>query len=657
MKKNLLLAVFVCSVCAALHAQKWVSTAPELRNVLIEEFTGVHCGNCPQGHKITQNLLTANPGRVFAIGIHSGFFAIPGLGYPDLRTPIGDSIAKLAHSTPSASASRTHLPWGMGVDDMAKKVAVLLKETSRVNVAVRASVDFETRTITTEVEVYYTDDYSGAVNYLTVALTQNEILGGQADYGNYNPGNWKDGYYRHRHVLRQYITPGVYGEAINNTAKGSYIYRKYSTKIPENYNGIEAYLFDMSVVAFVTSKSNGSNIMSADESPVTYKPNSTDLSFRNIMDRNYTFCFYAINPKTQVTNNMDIPVTSFEAVLDLNGQQYTHTFNGMLAKGEKTTLDWGTLPFLPEGDFTIRFTGFKNINGNTLNDVLESNNEIIYKSIGFRYKAFSKIAADFETGIPPHMAIYHDFHKHAQWIKSNTHQYGNLGSEGAVVFYLHDSLMVQNRPGIIMTGEVDLTQSVNPGIGFSYAYSDGGMGGTAPKIEISVSYDCGTSWYKVRSLMAEETGQPTAAGLLYEPKPGEYRCIKTTLNSYKGKRMLFRITVTAGTSGNALFIDDININEFELLSLHEESKNKPELVFFPNPASHSGKLTYELNTAGDVSIRIYNALMQLVYESDRTAMSPGKYEEEIDLSAYGSGVYFIQLNSANESVIDKFVKE
>ncbi len=657
MNKKLILLAFLLSTCAALQAQKWVNTSPAYRNVVIEEFTGVHCGNCPRGHKITADLVKDNPGRVFAIGIHSGFFANPGLGYPDLRTPVGDSIAKMAQSTPSASASRSHIPWGMGVDDMAKKTAVLLTETSKVNVAVRASVDFATRTITTEVELYYTADYSGAVNYLTVALTQDEILGGQSDYGNFNPDNWRDGYYRHNHVLRQYITPGVYGEAINTTAKGSYIYRKYTTVIPENYSGVEAFLYNMRVVAFVTAVSNGSNIMSADEAHVTYPLNSTDLSFQNIMNRNYTFCFDSINPKTQVSNRMNIPITSFDAILDLNGKQYNYTYKGNLAINEKAILDWGTLPFLPDGNFTLRFIGFTNINGNTLTDVLATNNEVVHTGIGFKHKAFSRIATDFENGIPSNMVIYHDFHKHAQLIQSNTHQYGNLGSKSAVVFYLHDSLMVYKRPGILMMGEVDLTQADNPGIGFSYAYSDGGMGGTAPTITISVSYDCGNSWYKVRSLTAEETGQPHAQGLLYEPKPGEYRCIKTTLNSYRGKSMLFRITVTPGTSGNALFIDDINIDEYNKLSVPDDVTGRPPISFYPNPATDKGNLKYELRTGGAVNIKIYNALMQLVYESESSNLSPGEHQEQIDLTSMPAGLYYLHFKTVYGYAMQLFYKE
>jgi len=42
----------------------------QLKNVLIEEFTGVKCPNCPDGHNIVATIQNANPSRVIAIGYY-----------------------------------------------------------------------------------------------------------------------------------------------------------------------------------------------------------------------------------------------------------------------------------------------------------------------------------------------------------------------------------------------------------------------------------------------------------------------------------------------------------------------------------------------------------------------------------------------------------
>jgi hypothetical protein len=42
----------------------------QLKNVLIEEFTGVKCPNCPDGHDIVATIQNTNPNRVIAIGYY-----------------------------------------------------------------------------------------------------------------------------------------------------------------------------------------------------------------------------------------------------------------------------------------------------------------------------------------------------------------------------------------------------------------------------------------------------------------------------------------------------------------------------------------------------------------------------------------------------------
>ena len=49
------------------NAQTFVDTTQQNKNVIIEEFTGIGCVYCPDGHLIAQNLHNANPNDVFLI--------------------------------------------------------------------------------------------------------------------------------------------------------------------------------------------------------------------------------------------------------------------------------------------------------------------------------------------------------------------------------------------------------------------------------------------------------------------------------------------------------------------------------------------------------------------------------------------------------------
>ncbi len=55
------------------YSQTFVSTNPENKNAILEEFTGLMCTWCPDGHKIANEIKASNPDDFFAINIHVYF--------------------------------------------------------------------------------------------------------------------------------------------------------------------------------------------------------------------------------------------------------------------------------------------------------------------------------------------------------------------------------------------------------------------------------------------------------------------------------------------------------------------------------------------------------------------------------------------------------
>jgi thiol-disulfide isomerase/thioredoxin len=97
--KQMITVLFLIFFAYQFSFSNWpVSTDPQPRNVVLEEFTGIYCGYCPDGHKIAQEIHDKNPGRVVVIGIHTGSYAEPnaGSGHPDFRTPWGDAIKTMS---------------------------------------------------------------------------------------------------------------------------------------------------------------------------------------------------------------------------------------------------------------------------------------------------------------------------------------------------------------------------------------------------------------------------------------------------------------------------------------------------------------------------------------------------------------------------------
>ena len=77
MKKVLSLVVlaFLSVFTVMAQGEQFVSTEVSNKNVVLEEYTGINCGYCPDGHRIANEIAAAHPGRVFVINVHAGSYA------------------------------------------------------------------------------------------------------------------------------------------------------------------------------------------------------------------------------------------------------------------------------------------------------------------------------------------------------------------------------------------------------------------------------------------------------------------------------------------------------------------------------------------------------------------------------------------------------
>jgi hypothetical protein len=233
MKKIFTLLLAITFSVTALVAQVIVGTDPENKNVVLEEFTGLNCPNCPDGHYRAQLIQDAHPDDVVLINIHTGNYAQPSGSEPDFRTPWGTQIAGQSGLTgyPAGTVNRHLFPgWSQGSGTAMSRASwssgatQTLGEASYLNVGLNATIVTSTRQLVVEVEVYYTDDSPEPTNYLNVAILQNNILGPQTSGGAGNN-------YNHMHMLRELLT-GQWGVEISQTTTGSLFTKTIAYDLP-----------------------------------------------------------------------------------------------------------------------------------------------------------------------------------------------------------------------------------------------------------------------------------------------------------------------------------------------------------------------------------------------------------------------------------------
>jgi len=366
--KKTLLTTFLLTI-GFVNAQTFVPTTAQNKKVILEEFTGVNCVFCPQGHTIANNIKNADPNNVFLINIHVGGFATPGPGQPDFRTSFGTAIANQSGLTgyPAGTVNRTvfsGLQQGaVGTTAMSRNNWTSASNTTKaqssyVNVALQASINVQTNVLTVTVESYYTGTSPVATNKLNVALLQNNTLGPQTGG---NMGN----NYNHQHRLVHMLT-GQWGTTISSTTSGSFNTQTFTYTIPAAYNGIPTELADMELVAFVTETQQ--KIISGNGAKPTYTgllPN--DVEVKNILpiaDQ----CSSAFSPKVKIQNKSQNNLTSLAINYNYNGgtnQVYNWTGNLTSMAVAEIELPVSSFSLLPSNTLSVSVAGDDNNSNNS----------------------------------------------------------------------------------------------------------------------------------------------------------------------------------------------------------------------------------------------------------------------------------------------------
>jgi len=438
MKKITLLLSLLLTV-AYTFAQLPVSQTPENKNVVLEEFTGIHCGFCPDGHRIAQQIYDAHPDDVVLINIHTGSFATPGAGEPDFRTPFGQALASqsqlagypagtvnrhyFGHSQSGSPSGATALGRGQWTTDS----NTILSQSSYCNIALEASVDSQTREMTVNVEVYYTADSPVSSNFINVVLLQDNIEGPQSGASS-NPGQvLPNGNYNHTHMLRHMIT-GQWGDEVTTTSQGTLVQKQYTYTLPADINGVPLEFGDLHIAGFVAE--GHQEIITGSHGPVTYSNipyniNAGIISVNvndNICDSN------DLNPKVSIQNSGSQDITDLEFEYNVNGgTNQTYTWNGTINSLGSKTID------LPAINFSVNQTNTLNVTITTVNGSTDENAGDNTMSANFNKTTNEGTGTDYVVTI-----VQDQYGTESTWVIvdesdnviANGGPYSNLGASG-----------------------------------------------------------------------------------------------------------------------------------------------------------------------------------------------------------------------------------
>ena len=650
--------------------QTFVNTNPENKKIILEEFTGIDCPNCPDGHLQATQIHDQNPGNVFLINIHSGSYAEPDSpGDLDFRSSFGDALDNQSNLAgyPAATVNRHVFPtlsMNAGGTAMSRSggnwftaAGQILAQPSCVNVAAQANLDISTRELSVIVEAYYTDNSTASTNKIHIALLQNNIEAPQSG-SSANPSQvLPNGNYNHQHMLRHLLT-GQWGDVIPNTSSGSFFTNTYTYTIPQgldfdpsdSYNGTSYDLFNLEVIVFVSE--GNQEILSGNKANMTHivPPgiNLIDLSATTNMTMPTSLCDNNIIPEITVTNNSSIAVDTFEVGYNLNSNPtITQPVYSSLAAGASTNISFPTIT-VPSGANNITYSS-GTLNGTSYIDNVANNN--IISSGSFNIISPNAFATSHTEGFEgygnqtpaPNNALLLNpqtrrvFIVDATWPGPNSGGYGN--SQNSFRWSFVDQTFSSGNYAELVFEKINLSASTGNGITYSYAHKQA-TGFDNNKLQVLVSTDCGDTWELISELAGTElaTTNTTGTSTPFYPTSSEWQTDTVNLTTYDGNSDVMIAFKGICGGGNNLYIDDIVIDE--IISTTGLNENKNDIYIFPNPAKDI------INIEGNyTSLNVYDIFGKLVYSAKNT--------KNINTSQLCNGIYFIQIYKNDKTITKK----
>ena len=212
-----------------------------IKKILVEDFTGHKCVNCPDAAKKMHELIKDYCDHIVPLAMHVTPFARPwpDEGLPeDFRTETGTEIKdffEVPNSIPIGMVNRTEYEDELLLNhNVAWQAAVVEQLTAKpeIDITLINIYNVSDRSLSVNIALQMLVDLSEDLS-ISVYLTEDSIIAPQLDH-NQSPSLVDD--YVHMHMFRASLN-GTWGDEISGTTNfGDILEKKYTTTLGADYN-------------------------------------------------------------------------------------------------------------------------------------------------------------------------------------------------------------------------------------------------------------------------------------------------------------------------------------------------------------------------------------------------------------------------------------
>lgn len=200
--------------------QGYVPTFSDKQSILVEDFTGQKCGNCPNAHVVLSDLVQTHGSQVIPMAVHYGYFAeVDSYDAPDYQTDFTTDIADAIGNGFGVSATPKGLVNRVGGSGSGEKVLEpgdwdasimsIINNSPTVGIDIKTALNGSALEATIYVKAFEQCDTALKVQAFII---ENHIVSEQLWYGQATEHIYD---YEHEHVLRASIN-GLWGEELTS---------------------------------------------------------------------------------------------------------------------------------------------------------------------------------------------------------------------------------------------------------------------------------------------------------------------------------------------------------------------------------------------------------------------------------------------------------
>jgi len=175
--------------CVTPHVIKTNSLVMNCRKVLVEDYTGHTCGNCPRAAENATTIVNTYGDSVVVIAVHAGTqFSPPSLPeYPeDFRTSTGTDwdayFGMSAAGLPKGCVNRSQIPYPQPRTTWLTTAGNLLNNPQDAKMLVTTTLDTNKMLVNVAVKTTFLKAFPATTVNICVVVTEDSIVASQKDY-------------------------------------------------------------------------------------------------------------------------------------------------------------------------------------------------------------------------------------------------------------------------------------------------------------------------------------------------------------------------------------------------------------------------------------------------------------------------------------------